>query len=258
MRLPNEKLNRGGYLSIRRQPEAGACPTCGAGNGVPGYLRLDVPAHHPQYGQIVPCPDCHSGKMRQLKIKRAQSNRLEGDLADCTFDNYLVEYGDQVALDAAKRFADAPQYWLTLHGGYGRGKTHLLAAIHNSLIGRGIKSYFCEFPDLTSQLRQAVAGNYAEDFYQKISQYPVLIIDEIDKSDLQHWTREQSFRLFNRRNNLKSETGTVLAMNQAPDGNGDLAYLFSRMADTRNECIKVQGRDNRGVVSLLRELSGLS
>lgn len=173
------------------------------------------------------------------------------------FENYLTEQGDESAYKAATDFAANPAYWLTLWGGYGRGKSHLLAAIHHTLTARGLACYYVTMPDLTSQLRQAVGNKDVEGFYSRISHYPVLLIDEVDKADLRQWTREQAFRLFNRRANLKGDVGTVMAMNVNPDpAADDLGYLFSRMHDGQNVCIKVGGPDNRGNVPLLRQLAG--
>ena len=230
------------------------CPTCGFPDGEPGFLRT-----YDEYGRqrLERCQTCSDSRLKQLAMSRAQSNRLEGELGGYRFKNYVEKAGDRDALKAALEFVDEPEYWLTLYGGFGRGKTHLAAAIHNELLERGVKSYFVEFPNLTSQLRQAVGAGDAERFYQQISQYPVLIVDEVDKADLRNWTQEQAFRLFNRRNNLKEHNGTVLVMNSTPDaGDAELGYLYSRMLDSRNRCVKVEGEDKRSIVGMLRQLSG--
>ncbi len=246
--IPNRTVRTLSDLS----QEPGICQACGFGSGEPGFLRLDVPPGHPQFGKLVKCPACNDSRMQEVIRKRVQSNTLEGDLVGCTFDSYIADEGDPAALKAAIEFAAKPNFWLTFYGGYGRGKTHLAAAIHNEMLKTGVKSYFVEFPNLTSQLRQAVGRGDSEVFYQHLSQYPVLIIDEVDKGDLRNWTQEQAFRLFNRRNNLKGETGTVLVMNAEPEiGDPDLGYLFSRMMDSRNKCIQIKGKDKRGMTDLL-------
>ena len=43
----------------------------------------------------------------------------------------------KAATAAAQEFAEEPQGWLVFEGSTGSGKTHLAAAIVNSIIGRG-------------------------------------------------------------------------------------------------------------------------
>ncbi len=230
------------------------CKTC---KGL-GFLRIDVPVGHPDFGKVAPCPDCHADLMREHHQSRVTSNPLEGEMKDWTFDNYVTGYGDETAYQAALDFVTSPSYWLTFYGGYGRGKSHLLAAIHKALTLRGVACCYTTMPDLTSEMRASVRRQGVEDFYNRISHYPVLLIDEVDKADLKSWTREQTFRLFNRRANLKQVTGTVMAMNMAPDTSDEtLGYLFSRMNDDRSKVIKLAGEDNRNNISLLRQLGGI-
>ncbi len=183
--------------------------------------------------------------------------KLEGKLAGWTFDNYAVEDKNKAAFEAALKFAANPAAMLTLWGGFGPGKTHLLCAIFNALRAKGVDVEFFTMPDLVSAHRATISkpGVDTEDFYQRISQTRVLLIDEIDKPSLKDWTREQAFRLFNRRSNLSEKTGTVMAMNKSPEIYADeLGYLFSRMKDEDSQVVYLEG-DNRGQSGFLKNLA---
>ncbi|MCL4296313.1 MAG: ATP-binding protein [Anaerolineae bacterium] len=239
------------------------CPTCRAEPGTPGYVRYDVPKGHYLSGKAIPCPDCYE---KVMAVRRRMTNRLEGWLASATLANFVVEDGNREPLALAKAFVEKPTGMLTFWGHYGRGKTHLLAGIYNALIERNILAAYYTLPDLTSRMRASVAED-SEAFYQYLSQFPVLLIDEINFADLRNWTREQVFRLLNRRYNtalpmggdLERETGIVMAMNFNPNRDDtEYGWLFSRMKDEANTCVFVGGEDNRQRKSLLASLAKLA
>lgn len=173
--------------------------------------------------------------------------QLEGWLQYATLDNYNVSKSNQAAYQAASDFIDKPVGFLTLWGDYGPGKTHLAAAVTNALYGRA--KYFT-LPDLLSQLRQSIAHGTVEVFYQAISNLPVLVLDEIDKASLKDWSKEQAYRLFDKRYRHFEAMGTVLIMNESPhESNEKLNYLFSRMEDSRFACVELSGGDNRPILA---------
>ena len=57
----------------------------------------------------------------------------------------------QEAVETAQEFASKPSGWLVLEGASGSGKTHLAAAIVNSLVDRGAPAKYLsalDIPDL--------------------------------------------------------------------------------------------------------------
>lgn len=193
-----------------------------------------------------------------MAIRRREACELEGHLRDCAFDNFYDQY-NRPALDAARQFAQNPVGILAIWGPNGRGKTHLLAAIHNHLRLYGFPVKYFSFPDWTSQLRNTLGddeGASPEAFYQQASRYPVILIDDLDYADIRRWTREQVFRLFNRRYNNHGQSGTVLAMEVNPNSAAadDMRWLFSRITDERFTCVEMTGPDNRRQVNLLQRL----
>jgi DNA replication protein DnaC len=219
---------------------------------IPGYLRpeYDPAIRDASYRNLIPCPDCNEAKLTE---RARAKHQLEGDLENKSFLTYGVTDANEQAYKAAYDFANNPQGFLTLWGCYGTGKTHLLAAITNDLQGRG--RYFT-FPDLVSQLRNAVGSGMVEEFYSQIANIQVLIVDEIDKASLKDWTQEQTLRLFDSRYRNHQKRGTVLAMNESPRlMNGSLGYLYSRINDDRFKCIEIGGGDNRPNRELMSELA---
>lgn len=208
---------------------------------IPGYLRpVYEPGTRAGYDKLIPCPECNEAKLSGRAMIVSQ---LEGWLAFATFATYVVENDNREAYNAAVSFVEKPIGFLTLYGVYGPGKTHLLAAITNALAG---KARYFTLPDLVSQYRAAIGTGEVEAFYTRISNIPVLVVDELDKANLTGWTREQTYRLFDNRYRKWQQCGTVLALNQTPmDAIDDLGYLFSRMKDSRFKCVEVGGGDNR-------------
>jgi DNA replication protein DnaC len=230
------------------------CSTCGFEPGQPGFVRFDVLPDHPNYGRIEPCPTCHAAAMANRK---RFTGELEGDLKNCSFENFYDQY-NKAALEAARGFARQPVGMLIFWGPNGRGKTHLLAAIHNHLRGYGVPAKFFSFPDWTSELRSRIGDEEQqspEEFYQYVSQFPVVMVDDIDYADIRRWTREQVYRLLNRRYNNHNEVGTVLAMESSLKDNEDMRWLFSRISDERMTMVEMVGPDNRKQFNLIRRLS---
>lgn len=230
------------------------CPECFFPIGQPGFTGHEAPVGHALFGKVIPCPTCHAEEMSNRAVKCMTA--LEGKLSTNTFDNFSIRAENKEAYEAALKFSQEPKALLTLWGPYGPGKTHLLCAIFNALRVKGIDVEFVTMPDLVSMHRDTIGnpGQSAEDFYQRISTTRVLLIDEIDKASLKDWTREQAFRLFNRRDNLTTSTGTAMAMNKSPENyKDDLGYLFSRMQGEENQVVYLEG-DNRKQASFLKRL----
>jgi DNA replication protein DnaC len=251
MKLPN--LNRSSELpgeTLLAHPLNSACSTCGFPDGEPGYIRTYSDGE--LASNLTPCPDCHDNK----QAERAQyKHQLEGDLRTKTFDNYLVTDDNRAAYQAALEFAANPRGFLTLWGGYGPGKTHLLAAI---TIRLGKRARYFTFPDLVSQYRESVGQGKVEDFYGRLCRVEVLLIDEIDKVELSGWTREQSYRIFDYRYRNTADKGLVMALNKDPNELDEaMGYLFSRMKDDRFKLVYVGGGDVRPKASAWQKLLSL-
>ena len=155
-------------------------------------------------------PELEANRLADL---RALSN-LDA-LARYTFDSFLQ---DGLGLTEEKRinlrkvhqvvhsYANEPQGWLVLLGGYGCGKTHLAAAIANEQIARGRPSLFVVVPDLLDHLRAAYSPHSPTTYDQRFDQVrnaPLLILDDLGTQSSTEWAQEKLFQIFNHRYNTR-------------------------------------------------------
>ena len=123
-----------------------------------GYVRLDVPVAHPDFGKLFPC----TCRARDIQSRRTEALKLMSNLETLerfTFKTFSPEgHGlspdrqDNLrrAYQATVAYARKPQGWLLLRGGYGCGKTHLAAAIANTALDQGLPVIFITVPDPVS------------------------------------------------------------------------------------------------------------
>jgi DNA replication protein DnaC len=211
------------------------CPHCG---GV-GYVRRDVPVGHPDFGRLFPCT-CRAEEIshRRSAALRRMSN-LEM-LERFTFDSFKPE-GNGLSPDRQKNlrrvyeraydYAHHPEGWLVLRGGYGCGKTHLAAAIANTVLEQGMTVFFVTVPDLLDHLRGAFAPlsdqSYDERFEQ-VRSAPLLVLDDLGTEYGTPWALEKLFQLLNHR--YMSRLPTVITTNQELEELDP--RIRSRLADT--------------------------
>jgi DNA replication protein DnaC len=235
-----------------KRTTTGPCPTCGFPPGQPGYLRAEVGPGHPDFGKALPCPACHSLKLVE---RRQPQSQLEGWLAEASFENYWYDAANQAVVRAAYEFARKPRGWLTLWGGYGCGKTHLLAAIANRCRANRIAAEYYTLPDWLDRLRQDPAAYLP--ILERACQVPLLLLDEVDKVRWSDWAVEKIYQLADARyRNLKTH-GAAFALNRDPrqllsdPPAAGLGYLFSRMADARCQLLQLHGADARPMLRRL-------
>jgi DNA replication protein DnaC len=132
--------------------------------------------------------------------------------ADKTFDSFeLRDYEltrTQVAslkraVTTLKGYADSPTGWIVITGtSYGNGKTHLAAAVANTLSGRGDNVLFVMVPDLLDYLRASFdprQGVRLDKRFAQIKNVPLLILDDLGTESATPWAREKLYQLFNYR-----------------------------------------------------------
>ncbi|GER88900.1 hypothetical protein KDW_30620 [Dictyobacter vulcani] len=128
------------------------CPHCNDA----GYLRVDVPFGHPDFGKPVPC-HCHVDLIKQKKqqklIHASGLNTLERfrHASFHTYNPFLQ--GVHEAYTHAFEFANQPTGWLALIGEYGCGKTHLAVSIAKKQLEAGKLVVFQIVPRLLDDLR---------------------------------------------------------------------------------------------------------
>jgi len=198
------------------------CPICG---GV-GYLRRDLPIHHPDFGKIVPCPCRHKEITQSARERLFHMSSLDA-LKDLRFENFVkrgrVGLGQhqadslEYAYNQAFNFAENRKGWLLMVGRFGSGKTHLAAAIANHTIDAGISTLFLTVPDLLDWLRYAYSGvdMSFEERFEEIREIPLLILDDFGTQNATSWAQEKIFQIMNHRyiNKLPTVITSNMLMN---------------------------------------------
>ncbi len=216
------------------------CPIC---HGL-GYIRLDVPVGHPDFGKLFPC-SCRDEELRRRRIEALREMSHLQNLERYTFENFEPQGQGlspdrqrnlRFAYEAARAFARQPQGWLVLRGGYGCGKTHLAAAIANECVARGFPVLFITVPDLLDHLRAAFAPNAPQSYderFEEVRNAPLLILDDLGVEYATPWALEKLFQLLNYR--YMTHMPTVITTNRELEELDP--RLRSRLGDT--ELVKV-------------------
>lgn len=112
---------------------------------------------------------------------------------------------DRESFDACSKYAnddrlmDRKRNGLILAGGYGSGKTHLAAAISNTLIERGIPVLFGTSISHLEAIRNGINDPKLDGYLSKMKVTPVLVIDDLGKEKKSNWTRQILFDVINYR-----------------------------------------------------------
>jgi DNA replication protein DnaC len=160
--------------------------------------------------------------------------------ADQTFDSFDLRSQDPAmnasqrtnlrrSLRVTKAYAEDPESWLVLTGGYGCGKTHLAAAIANYRVLNGYPAVFVVVPDLLDHLRATYGPNSTVGFdrrFDEIRRVALLILDDLGTHSATPWAQEKLFQVFDYRYNARLPT--VVTMNK--DANLD-PRLATRLFD---------------------------
>jgi len=190
------------------------CPICHG----KGYYILDVPPGDPNFGRAIPC----SCTLRRQRTKQMASWRnlshMQALLSEMTFTNFRPD-GAALSQDRrqnlhhayqlARRFAEKPEGWLFLMGGYGCGKTHLAAAIANEVWQQGGDALFVVVPDLLDHLRAAFHPNSTVSYderFELVRTVPLLVLDDFGSQSNTPWANEKLYQIINFRYNARLPT----------------------------------------------------
>jgi DNA replication protein DnaC len=189
------------------------CPHC---NGM-GFVIPNVPPVDPRFGRAVACA------CKQTEIEQNRSDRLFqlsqlGALTHCTFANFSpdgIGLPPQKALNLRRAhertlaFAQEPNGWMVLKGGYGCGKTHLAAAIANHRLALGQPVIFANVPDLLDHLRATYSPGSTVSYDERFDQVrsaQLLILDDLGTQSNSPWAQEKLYQIFNYRYNARLPT----------------------------------------------------
>lgn len=202
---------------------------------------------HPNYGDLIRCPLCNKGVLAQ---ELEDISGLSPEMLGWRLYGFFKTHGRMEAHTAAEKFVSDPRGWLTIWGGYGEGKTYLLAAIVNACRLQGIAASYHILPELLNRLR----ATYDDDakvgldrMLDELKSVTVLALDEMDRARGTAWALETVFEILDSRYRNMGELGTVLAQNSSPasDPDGPLGYLYSRVHNGRFDVVEISGGDVR-------------
>ena len=135
-----------------------------------------------------------------------------------TFNNFVVSQSNQLAHAAASGVVDNPgrnmYNPLYIYGGVGLGKTHLLSAIGNAALRRGINIVYVSAEQFTTDFISAVRERKTDDFRSKYRSTDMLLIDDIQFLSGKEQTEESFFHIFNELKN--SDRQIALTSNCPP------------------------------------------
>jgi DNA replication protein DnaC len=146
--------------------------------------------------------------------------------AEQTFDSFSLREKEldgvqaaslQQACAFAQHYAENPEDWLLLTGGYGCGKTHLAAAIANYRVGQGQRALFVVVPDLLDHLRATYAPNSPVPYDRRLHEIrttPLLVLDDLGTHSATPWAQEKLYQIFNHRYNARLPT-VITALDDA-------------------------------------------
>ena len=202
------------------QPEV--CPLC---HGA-GYVRLDVPVGHPDFGRAVLCK-CKEREIEERE--RLQLRKISESLAVSRGALSIPSIPRSPTWRRPIRSRCAtlqdPAGWLIFQGGYGCGKTHLAAAIAHVREDAGDTVFFSIVPELLDHLRAAFAPTSEltyDALFERVRETGLLVLDDLGAENATAWATEKLFQLINHRYNYRMPT--VITTNVAVDVAHGRAY----------------------------------
>ncbi len=119
-----------------------------------------------------------------------------------TFDTFVVSKCNRLAFAAACSAADKPGVSsynpLYIYGGVGLGKTHLLNAIGNAAVSKGMRVIAVSAEQFTNEfVTTAIRERKAEEFRNRYRNTDMLLIDDIQFISGKEATEESFFHVFN-------------------------------------------------------------
>ena len=198
--------------------------------------------------RFYPCPVC-SDRKRMIDYLWDRSG-LEICEREWRLDYIEGMPGKETALQSARdllTLIPRPVGWHTYYGDYGVGKSGLLKSLVAACVRTNLSAHYTRAEDILAKIRSSFDDNSTSEsaILAAYRDFPLLAIDEIDRTSTTGWARSTLLTLLDARYNRRALQATLLASNTSPQNlHPSLAYLSSRMKDGSR--ILIAGEDLRG------------
>ena len=194
-----------------------------------------------------PCPVCQNRS--QLIAYLWERCGLEPHECEWKLDYYQNLPGKESAQQACRDILTTlPRLsgWLVLYGDYGVGKSGMLKSTIAACVRAGQSAHYTRAEDVLQQIRSTYGESASEmDVIRAYGSYPLLAIDEIDRTSSTEWARSTLMTILDTRYNRRGSQATLMGTNTQPERFPPaLGYLASRMRDGVR--VHVGGSDLRG------------
>lgn len=216
------------------------CQQCG-GNG---WIALDLPKSHADFGKAVRCDHCTDWLAHSRLTEEERHHKL-ADIANRPDDKRGEIY---VLRFLGKQMLDDPFGFLSIYGHKGGGKSLLLTALVAEFCRLRREAVYLNAGDVVTMLSAGddneidgfrVVGNY-EAAKKRLKSVAVLSIDEMDKIRWTPWQVQQIGEVIEHRHRNAARLVTLFAMNNPPwawgdkpDVAGAVEHIASRFRDGR-------------------------
>ena len=216
-----EPLGKGLQGLVARQtvlPDIGQCDQCGFWDiDLPNVWDSLVAAGINPRDARCQCAQTAEQQARELLGDSDLPNRAPGETPR-TLDNFQRRDGTENALSAAYEFIQSPDHILTLVGGSGTGKSHILEAIGRYYLDLDRTVHYDYTPDLLDELRDSYQDDSEGSVHAKLAwrhSFYILLLDDLGQGNASPWVQEKITDLVD--NRLRHGGGLVVATNLTRD-----------------------------------------
>lgn len=178
-----------------------------------------------------------------------EASNLGERFSNRTFGNFDPRK-DQNAFNICRSYANDTEIFnkkrngLILMGGVGSGKTHLAAAVSNTLIDRGIPVLFGTYSEQLEKIREEFDKTGQKKHLSMMKNTPMLVLDDLGKERKNAWTQQILFDVVNYR--YEHLLPIIITTNFDADGlaNHCESAVWSRLYEM-SSAIRTAGGDYR-------------